>query len=251
MKRIVAKATIVTSMSVIASVVMASIIVPGANGIVDGNGLLMATFCPMVIAWPASAYTFWQKERLREALESAQLAHLQLAEAHRILGEKARRDHMTGLLNREAFLSKLDDGRVKGGTLLIVDADNFKQINDNFGHMTGDAALLQIVAAIRRGVREGDLVGRIGGEEFGIFLHGADDGESAVIAERIRTEVAAVRFAPSPGSDHIALSVSIGGAASHAATRLADLLQAADRRLYEAKRTGRNRVVFAGLAAAA
>ena len=98
---------------------------------------------------------------------------------------------MTGMLNRESFFAALEGSRRKSdrGALLIIDADHFKKINDNFGHLTGDAALLEIAAAISRAIRVGDILGRIGGEEFGAFLVGASDKEAIRVAERIRREV--------------------------------------------------------------
>ena len=86
--------------------------------------------------------------------------------------------------------------RADRGALLIIDADHFKTINDNFGHLTGDEALLLIASAIGRGVRSGDILGRIGGEEFGAFLVGATQEEAKRVAERIRSEVELIRFQP-------------------------------------------------------
>jgi diguanylate cyclase (GGDEF)-like protein len=155
------------------------------------------------------------------------------------------------MLNREAFFEMLEKARMESGrgTLLIIDADNFKQINDNHGHLTGDAALLRICAAIERAARDCDIVGRIGGEEFGVFLAGADRAESLRVAERIRDAVAGIVFRV--GDEAIPLSVSIGGAGHRATATLSELLREADRRLYEAKRRGRNCVIFSEVAAAA
>ena len=130
-------------------------VVPALGGSVDGNAWLMLTICPLTIAWPASAFTFWQSERLKNAHRDLARAHAQLAAAHRRLEEKASRDNMTGMLNRESFFAALDGSRRKTdrGALLIIDADHFKKINDNFGHLTGDTALLEIAAAISRAIR--------------------------------------------------------------------------------------------------
>ena len=105
---------------------------------------------------------------------------------------------MTGMLNRESFFAALDGSRRKTdrGALLIIDADHFKKINDSYGHLTGDTALLEIAAAISRAIRAGDMLGRIGGEEFGAFLVGASDQEAIRVAERIRREVELIRFQP-------------------------------------------------------
>ena len=119
---------------------------------------------------------------------------------------------MTGMLNRESFFAALDGSRRKSdrGALLIIDADHFKTINDSYGHLTGDDALLLIASAIERGVRSGDVLGRIGGEEFGAFLVGATEQEAKRVAERIRREVELIRFRP-VDERTVPLTVSIGG----------------------------------------
>ena len=185
--------------------------------------------------------------RLRRAHEQLSAAHAALADAHRWLAEKASRDHMTGFLNRESFFALLDGSRRKSdrGALLLIDADHFKRINDSFGHLVGDEALVAIAAAIGRGVRGGDTVGRIGGEEFAALLPGASEADAAGIAERIRREVEAVDFRPA-GAHPWQLTVSIGGTLCPAGIAVSDLMREADRRLYEAKRNGRNRTVLDG-----
>lgn len=252
MKQIAMKATFVAFMSILLSVAISAIVFPGPYLLFDGQAWIMCIVCPLLIAWPASAYTFWQKEKLRSALAEVGRAHDELAEAHRLLAEKARRDDMTGMLNREAFLAEMELARMKSGRgmLLIIDADNFKQINDSHGHLTGDAALLQICGAIGRAVRACDVVGRIGGEEFGVFVADADQTESRLVAERIREEVAAIEFRVGQ-AERVPLSVSIGGAGHRPAAPLAELMREADRKLYEAKRRGRNLVIFNEIPAAA
>ncbi len=152
---------------------------------------------------------------------------------------------MTGMLNRESFFAALDGSRRKSdrGALLIIDADHFKKINDNFGHLTGDDALLAIAAAIERGVRSGDVLGRIGGEEFAAFLAGATDQEAKRVAERIRREVELIRFRP-VDERTVPLTVSIGGTTCAKDASVSDLMRAADRRLYEAKHRGRNLAIL-------
>ncbi len=253
MMRVLIKSGIVALSSVIASLMLTLTIVPALGGMVDGNAILMCTVCPLAIAWPASAYTFRQSERLQTAHRELARAHAQLAAAHRRLAEKASRDDMTGMLNRESFFAVLDGSRreTDRGALLIVDADHFKAINDEFGHLTGDDALLLIAAAIRRGVRSADVLGRIGGEEFCAFLVGADENEARHVAERIRREVELIRFRP-VDERTVPLTVSIGGTiCGHGAT-VSDLMRGADRKLYEAKHGGRNlAIVDRGLSAAA
>lgn len=246
------RATVVACIAALGSVLVAATVVPMLGGTVDGNAWLMCIVCPLATAFPASAYTFWQSDRLKQAHRELARTHAQLAATHRRLAEKASRDDMTGMLNRESFFAALDGSRRRSdrGALLIIDADHFKKINDNFGHLTGDDALLEIAAAISRGVRSGDILGRIGGEEFGAFLIGATEAEAAVVAERVRREVEQVRFQPA-GEAHVPLTVSIGGTVCSLGATVSELMRVADRCLYEAKNRGRNLAIVDGLLGAA
>ncbi|MBK5917783.1 GGDEF domain-containing protein [Afifella marina] len=177
----------------------------------------------------------------------------QLAKTNHRLNTIASIDGLTGCLTRRAFSTLVDDwlhgagdpGNAKGdtndkrpGTLLVIDADRFKSINDRFGHQCGDEALCVIAAAIRASMRIDDLVGRLGGEEFGVFLPGTvDAGE---IAERIRRKVETASFSPQECPHQ--LTVSIGGASVSGGGTFNHIYRLADERLYEAKRGGRNRI---------
>jgi diguanylate cyclase (GGDEF)-like protein len=244
-RSIVLKAGLVSMAAMMASLAIVATFVPLLGGVVDGNAWLMSALCPLLIAFPASAHTFWQKDRLRRAHRELARTHAELAAAHRRLAEKAARDDMTGMLNRESFFAALDQSRRKTdrGALLLVDADHFKRINDNWGHLVGDDALLAIAAAIGRGVRTGDVLGRIGGEEFGVFLVGASEREALRVAERIRREVETIRFRAT-GERDVPLTVSVGGTICTTEASVSNLMRAADQRLYAAKRGGRNRVVL-------
>lgn len=252
MKRIFLKSTIVAFASVVASILLAAVVVPALGGTLDGNAWVMLVMCPLTIAWPASAYTFWQSEKLRRAHDQLARAHAELAAAHKRLEEKSKRDPMTGMLNRETFFASLDRSRRRTdrGALLIIDADHFKRINDSFGHLTGDKALLEIAGAIARAVRAGDVLGRIGGEEFAAFLVGAGSQEAQRIAERIRREVEQIRFQPADGRT-MPLTVSIGGTTCLREANVSDLMRVADKHLYEAKSRGRNLAIFEDLVSAA
>ena len=135
--------------------------------------------------------------------------------------------------------------------MLVLDLDNFKQVNDEHGHLVGDQVLVAVAAAIRDVVRDDDLVGRFGGEEFVVLLPAPDGDPGRVgaeaVANRIRRRIEQLRIEVPTSSGEIVvddLSVSIGGATSPAdGTRLADLLKVADAAMYAAKDAGRNRVV--------
>ncbi|HHZ07340.1 MAG TPA: GGDEF domain-containing protein [Rhizobiales bacterium] len=194
--------------------------------------MVSATILPIVLAGPLF---FYLTLKLRE-----------LAIANHRLSRAASTDSLTECLNRGAFTAAVE-AHLRGrgtshprGALLVIDADQFKQINDRFGHDAGDEALLEIAAAIREATRAGDLVGRLGGEEFGVFLPDASDADAAEVAERIRRTIHGRRFAPD--GVHWRLSASVGGAVFDQPIEFSELFRIADQRLYRAKMTGRNRV---------
>lgn len=159
------------------------------------------------------------------------------------LGLIARTDSLTACLNRGAFTAKVSTLLAHrrdqmGGALLMIDADNFKSINDLYGHDAGDDALAIIARSIRTILRSGDLVGRLGGEEFGVYLPDMDQKGAEAVAERIRRSVNLASFAPR--GQQRPLSVSIGGVAFEGPVGFSELFRIADQRLYGAKQGGRN-----------
>jgi diguanylate cyclase len=174
-----------------------------------------------------------------------------LAIAHKRLTIYASTDSLTQVMNRAAFSTLVDaylsqvraaEEKAKGA-FLIIDADNFKAVNDRFGHDHGDEALVTIADSIKSMLRSPDLVGRLGGEEFGVFLPGATTEQAELVAERIRQCVNDAMFMPAGAPHH--LSVSVGGAVFDRELPYAELFRLADRQLYAAKRDGRNRVAIA------
>ncbi len=162
----------------------------------------------------------------------------------------ATRDHLTGLFSRRHVLEMLEeelqrrrDRRAQAPlSVLLLDLDHFKRVNDEFGHAAGDEVLRQFVQRVEQSRRGNDSFGRLGGEEFLLLLHGADGVAARQLAERIRAGVAAEDFRL-PGDGAVRLSVSIGWTLVEAAdARAGEVLERADRALYEAKRGGRNRV---------
>jgi diguanylate cyclase len=171
-----------------------------------------------------------------------------LAITNRRLGLVARTDSLTACLNRGAFASKVTETLQARGTgaLLMIDADNFKTINDLYGHEAGDEALTVIARSIRAVVRPGDLVGRMGGEEFAVFLPGVDQSAAEAVAERIRRSVNLAIFTPDGRQRNLA--VSIGGVAFDRPATFSELFRIADQRLYGAKQSGRNRAAVVHVA---
>jgi diguanylate cyclase (GGDEF)-like protein len=221
----------------------------------DDNMLELATLCLGGLAAFALASNPWLVP-----LVMAPLLVLHRAVLVRQLEEVASTDSKTGLLNAAAWqsraakeLRRAQRGRTNAA-VLILDLDHFKSVNDDHGHLAGDEVLSSVASALRTEVREHDLVGRFGGEEFVVLLPelGRDlDGtaELHAIAERIRHRISTMSVVVSTptGSLTIAgLSVSVGGAAfpDHG-TALDHVLEAADAALYAAKRDGRNAVRIA------
>ncbi len=167
------------------------------------------------------------------------------------LATEAQTDALTGLPNRRALADQLDlefrqsSDASRALSVLVIDVDHFKSINDSFGHDNGDRVLKAIARAIGRTLRRGDSVGRWGGEEFVVVLPQSPATEGAAIAERIRGRVERLQPALDDGR-RAKVTVSIGVASLPAPTdSAAELLRDADRALLAAKRAGRNRVVGA------
>jgi two-component system cell cycle response regulator len=162
------------------------------------------------------------------------------------LARLARRDPLTGLPNRRALeeeLARETARAARAGTPLsavALDVDRFKLVNDAHGHAAGDAVLAEIAARAAAALRAGDLLARIGGEEFAALLPGADLDHAAEVAERIRARVAAGPVEAAGRA--LAVTVSLGCAALAPGEDGRALLARADERLYAAKRAGRDRV---------
>lgn len=177
----------------------------------------------------------------------------QLAIAHQEVSIIASTDSLTAVLNRgaftmlvESYLAKAEEqAALRSGSLLLIDADHFKAINDNLGHQQGDEALKIIARTIQGNLGPADLVGRIGGEEFGVFLPGAEAAAASRTAELIRAAISKAAFPP--GGTRHGLSVRVGGVAFSRLASYDELFMTADNHLYKAKANGRNRVVIASL----
>ncbi len=164
------------------------------------------------------------------------------------LEEMARNDSLTGLLNRRAFFQEIElrqrkrDTSGPGNWFLLIDADNFKAINDDNGHAAGDLVLTMIAMVLKGNVFDRDLIARIGGEEFAVFLRKTDAEGVAIAAERIRAAIEenTVYFE----SRRIKVTVSIGCAEISEGEDILVSMSRADRSLYEAKNAGRNSVVI-------
>lgn len=174
----------------------------------------------------------------------------QLATERRKFEEAATRDGLTGILNRAAIISALNrlmaERPSTGNSIgvIMADIDHFKKINDTLGHPAGDAALVEFTRRISEHLREGDLLGRYGGEEFIIIAPGAPREAAKNVAERLRETISAMPFKFK--DDERNVTASFGVAVSTDVSDVAeDVIADADHALYVAKNGGRNRVVVA------
>jgi diguanylate cyclase (GGDEF)-like protein len=163
---------------------------------------------------------------------------------------RAQTDPLTGVLNRRSLIERLDAACARAKArglpiaLLFIDLDHFKQINDTFGHQAGDACLRAIIDPIHAELRQSDVIGRYGGEEFVVILSSADAAAAGPIAQRILERVAAVRI--TGFGEPIGVTCSIGIAASDTLGIWGEpLLAQADAAVYVAKRSGRNQIHLA------
>ena len=169
--------------------------------------MIITTVVGIPISWTRSL----QREKLYQLAHRLKNTQRELRQMNRKLKQKANFDGMTGLPNREYFFDRIEDIRAnnKNSVLLMVDVDNFKQINDSFGHPVGDEALILLARVFRKILRQDDLIGRIGGEEFGIMLPDTSEAEGQIIGELIRHEVESTKFQPRKNVHHV-ITVSIG-----------------------------------------
>ena len=215
---------------------------------------LLLWFSPwlgVVLAAAVLAWGLWlvdhMARRMRRLLDERDHAR---AEAKRAK-QDSERDPLTGALNRGAWHKRLeqltenhreDNGQAKPLSVLFFDIDLFKLINDSLGHGVGDDCLKAVARTVAEELRGGDVLGRVGGEEFAVVLPGARRIHAIAVAERIRTAVQA--RCHTVGEEVVELTVSIGAAEYLGADEnLEALIERADRAMYNAKGSGRNMVV--------
>jgi diguanylate cyclase (GGDEF)-like protein len=190
--------------------------------------------------------SFDGEQRLNAAsLGSQAVVALENARLHRLVEQQALVDGLTGLANRRACSEALQAEVARAerfGTplsVVLADLDRFKEVNDTHGHAIGDEALWTFADVLRETMREADVAGRWGGEEFLLLLPGADEDGASQLAERVRARLSARRIA---GAPDLRLTASFGVAEYVPESGAERLVGAADRALYQAKRAGKNRV---------
>ncbi len=209
---------------------------------------------------PHNAWTFRAVEI--GMLFDATLLALALAYQFRVGQEQrlraeqlAQLDPLTGLNNRRAFYGMTAAAwsnalrHVHATSVLLLDIDHFKQINDRYGHAEGDAVLKTVAGALKQSVRQGDVLARWGGEEFIVFLPETGLHDATLLAERLRVSIAALSVTGRVGTMAVTASIGVAERADHAT--LDALIAAADACLFESKQQGRNRVTSGGVSAGA
>lgn len=178
---------------------------------------------------------------IKEDITRRKLAELELE-------RRATTDPLTGVSNRRHFFehgellfAAAQQHQTAALTGLMIDIDHFKSINDRYGHLVGDAVLVEIASRLQRQLRPGDLLGRYGGEEFAVLLPRTGQKEGREIAERLRLACARCPIVLPDGMITVTVSIGVAHVGQFIAT-LQDLLNSADRMLYLAKNLGRNRV---------
>lgn len=202
---------------------------------IQQRAILTAIVLPIVIAPPAIAYTTYQE----------MLNHDLMIKIHRM----AHTDEMTGLANRRAFMGEAQDAleqhnfMARNRTVMIVDIDHFKRVNDEFGHAAGDAALSHIARVMQTAMPHDALIARLGGEEFAISTSFDEMSDLHGLAESIRQSVATqpLRFE----KQTIAMTISIGASIAYEDDTVSTLLSRADVALYDAKHAGRDQIAIA------
>jgi len=193
--------------------------------------MLLSGIIALIVGYPLAAFFVAQHNRLRLMATA--------------LDRAARIDDLTGLSNRRTYFADaeaaLADTEAGRGAFLFIDIDHFKQINDRLGHGAGDRVLREIGDAIGRCVREGDVAARLGGEEFGVYLPRADRSIAFDVAERIRDRIAGIGRKSDLRGRRV--TASIGVALREEGETLDALMARADRSLYAAKGSGRDRIV--------
>jgi diguanylate cyclase (GGDEF)-like protein len=248
--RLVYTAT-VTATGVVAYFVLSWTVFPSHHAVDPQSAVVMSVL--VVVAWMTAGemartrrtefLVFRQERRMNERL-SEEITSRQEIQAE--LSWLADHDTLTDLLTRRAFFEQAEHlmatARRKGHplTVLVIDADNFKSVNDRFGHHTGDEVLRRMARAVKTYVRADDVVGRLGGEEFSVVMGGADLTLARATAEQLRRHIADTVIDHPDGDVRTTVSIGIAQADGWSES-LHDVLQRADAAMYRAKDEGRDR----------
>ncbi|CDI48760.1 GGDEF domain-containing protein [Clostridium tetani] len=202
-----------------------------------------------VIGW--SYYTSWSREQLVERIKELEKLtqnlkemEISLIEKNKFLKEMSMEDYLTKVYNYGTIIEIIERqikySKRKGETfcILMIDIDDFKSVNDNFGHVFGDEILIKISKEIKKNIRKNDYVGRFGGEEFIVIFNNTELSEAIIISERIRKSIEKLEFFRS-----LKITIS-GGVKEYFNESCKEIIDAADNFLYKAKGLGKNRICY-------
>src|SRR3954452_21822053 len=199
--------------------------------------------------WRAAKARPWDREDTLIAGSAASIVRmiLEYEAVQEEMAHQARTDPLTGLLNRRAFLEEMArqtaplDREAAPGTLMFIDLDGFKAVNDSLGHAVGDTVLIRLADMLRRLVRPSDLVARLGGDEFAVWLGGVDHMTAAKRADHL-CKTAPLELGGVAPETFASLGLSIGIARRKPGSQenIEDLMRRADMAMYGVKRAGRN-----------
>lgn len=232
--RVWRRSIILSLLSGLASIVISQAIMLLISEGMNIQGMIAAFLLPLILGGPMMFYLMLRSEQLRYA--NTQLEVM------------ATTDSLTGALNRRAFTMKVDQ-QARTVTdeplcLLVIDADHFKQINDRFGHPMGDRALQLIASTLRAIATPSNVVGRLGGEEFGVLLRNVGISQAEHVAETIRRAIADITLDVADGEHPLSASIGCAVAEVGARAGFGELFRVADRHLYDAKAKGRNSIAL-------
>ncbi|HLX21242.1 MAG TPA: GGDEF domain-containing protein [Gaiellaceae bacterium] len=233
----------------------------GSQTFLESSAHLPGSGAELVVAEPLPSVSAGTRDFRKRALLAALLTLISAAAfvlplarpLSRFVGDlrhRADSDALTGLANRRMLEERLGEEIARAQrhnahlALVLVDIDNFKRINDRYGHQSGDEVLQVVSATLAGSLREADLAARFGGEEFALVLPGTKVEGAHQVAENIRRAIAQTDV-PGPNGERVDVTASFGIAGFPTCQTMRDLIRIADEHLYQAKRDGRNRVVAA------
>ena len=216
------------------------------GGAVEGRALAMGLLVTFLAAQLVlnERMTLLRERRMVRAASALRVAKAELEQL-------ARTDAVTGLLNRRAFHDELgvefrrSQRYGRAFSLLMIDIDHFKLVNDTHGHQFGDFVLAEVSDVLQASLRESDIVARYGGEEFVVMLPETPEEDARGVAEKLRAAVASRAFARAGEGAAVTVSIGLCSLTGQRLESEDELVRAADEALYEAKRAGRDRVIAA------
>ncbi len=237
---------------IIGTTVAVALATPANNR--DVGGLIVALFLPTVVGFIAAYRLNITRRREFAALHQTELVNEELrreidqrSKLEEELRRQASTDPLTGLYNRRfyehLFEREFKQAKRYGSSLAlcVLDLDRFKDVNDSYGHASGDVALCKVADACRDELRESDIIGRLGGEEFVLILPQTDAAGAFVVADRLRERIAAMEVETENARFHVTVSIGVTELRP-ADTGITDLIRRADEAMYLSKAEGRNKV---------